>query len=178
MIVTSTGESVGVAETVGVVDGDLEVSDVRAEHPAEKAASKSNGSKDRYILTIAQFKEGSNGGVDAGERQHEPTESTKQVEKQAIEPRVQRFVMPRSMPAILSSYLFSLRFEYLNKPTMPPDIPSGQVNVKHFFPLEIPIDFRFVGNKQGAVDAKRATGRNGERREINTTVECISDGDH
>ena len=35
-----------------------------------------------------------NGGVDAGERQHETTKSTKQIEKQAIEPRVQRFVMP------------------------------------------------------------------------------------
>ena len=35
--------------------------------------------------------------ADAGERQHAPLKSTKQVEKQAIEPRVQRFVMLRSV---------------------------------------------------------------------------------
>jgi hypothetical protein len=44
-------------------------------------------------------KERSNGEVDAGERQHEPIKLTKQVEQQAIEPRVQRRVGVRRLVA-------------------------------------------------------------------------------
>ena len=44
------------------------------------------------IILCLRHQEGYNGEVDAGERQHEPIKSTTQVEKQAIEPRVQRFV--------------------------------------------------------------------------------------
>src|SRR5262249_38776741 len=62
-----------------------------------KAARRWTPRKPRAVfLPWLSILKRANGGVDAGERHHATIKSTKQVEKQAIEPRVQRFVGRRS----------------------------------------------------------------------------------